>query len=338
MIDFRLKEHRREAFIRYFVWQLRTTDCDPALAMMKYIFRRMEFNYEQKLWLSWLYGNTYHLPTAYLIWSEFPDYENVDQERLEDWNSRNFKRLRYQTDNKWQKGHLPAMFKSYRETVGSCQEDWFKTKMYTLGDDPKAAYTLLTKAVVTNFYKFGRYLTWFYLQTLKECCNLNLEPPDLLLGDSGSGSHRDGLCYVAGQDEWTSSFYPDGIKKVKRKVTYSPDVVQYLQSVADSILEEVKHRFPEVKPDFFLMETSLCSFKKLFRIKSGRYLGYYLDRQSEEISQVEEDGWDGVDWDLLWQYRQEELGLGRSVVSKEKMEHSYRTGQLPELSMFEDLR
>ncbi len=61
--------------------------------------------------------------------------------------------------------------------------------------------------------------------------------------------------------------------------------------------------------------------KKLFRKSRGRYLGYYLDRQAEEIKKVEADHWSGIDWQPLWDARQETL---RKVyltnnVSKDKM-------------------
>ena len=51
------------------------------------------------------------------------------------------------------------------------------------------------------------------------------------------------------------------------------------------------------------METLLCSFKKLFRKSRGRYLGYYLDRQAEEIKKVEQDDWWGIDWQVFWDAR-----------------------------------
>lgn len=339
-MDFRLKENRREAFIRYWVWQLRTTDCDPALSLLNYVFKRQELNIEQQLWLSWLYGNTYHLPTAYLIWNEFPDYENVDLERLENWNSVNYKRLRYQVDCKWQKGHLPKMFSSYRQAMGSSQRLKFKELCQ---GTPQANYEILKKFINKDFFKFGRYLSWFYMQTLKSCVGLSIEPADLLFGDSGSGSHRDGMCYVVGKDEWTSRYYDLKTgKKFKRKVKYDEEKVTLLQSEADSIIQEVKERFPDVQPDYFLMETALCSFKKLFRTRQGRYLGYYLDRQAEEIRQVEQDGWDGVDWCILHDYRREELhsDLGRrdARISKQRMFEFPTTGQLRLLSMYEDLR
>ena len=59
--------------------------------------------------------------------------------------------------------------------------------------------------------------------------------------------------------------------------------------------------------DLYQMETLLCSFKKVFRKKDGRYLGYYLDRQAEEIKRVEKDGWNGIDWSVFWDARKETL-------------------------------
>ena len=36
-------------------------------------------------------------------------------------------------------------------------------------------------------------------------------------------------------------------------------------------------------------------------------MGYYLDRQSEEIMKAEADGWNGIEWEVLWQARAEML-------------------------------
>jgi len=62
-----------------------------------------------------------------------------------------------------------------------------------------------------------------------------------------------------------------------------------------------------VQTDYYYLETALCSYKKIFRVKNGRYLGYYLDRQAEEIKKVEQDDWTGVDWQVFWDGRKESL-------------------------------
>jgi hypothetical protein len=145
----------------------------------------------------------------------------------------------------------------------------------------------------------------------------------------GSRSHRNGLLYAIGQED-----------SVDRKLTAS----EYgnLESQAKEILAETKARFPELTSsiDYFTMETCLCSFKKIFRENHGRYLGYYLDRQAEEIIKAESDGWYGIDWDVLWQAREETIDLrldNKRGIDKERFSSFVRTGRLENLEwLFDD--
>lgn len=282
----------KEMFVKWFGRSLEINDCDSALFMTKYFFDRFEYNSEQRLWISWIYGTTYYWPTAYVIWNEFPDMELVGVERLRDWNNSNYSRLRYQTDTKWNKGHLADQFVSYQEFVGGRSQREALTSNF-VGDPVKDFYSLWE--TVNAWHKFGRYTSWFYIQTLKQCCDIPIDVDSLWLHDySGSRSHRNGLCYALGKEDW-----------IDQKL--DKDQIVFLESEAKEMLEETKLKYPHVadKADFFAMETCLCSFKKLFRRKHGRYLGYYLDRQAEEMRKVGRDGWDGIDWTPLWDARNE---------------------------------
>ena len=326
-MDYRLAQNREEAFINWFGWSLELEDCDSALYMTNYFFDRFEYNMEQRLWLAWLYGTTYHFPTAYLIWNEFPDMELVGVDRLRDWNNENYSRLRYQTDTKWNKGHLAEQFLSYKKWVGGrTQEEAFKS---LLTESPIKNFYILWD-VANSWHKFGRYTSWFYLQTLKQTCGINLDVDSLWLHDhSGSKSHRNGLCYAVGKDEWVNQKLP------------AEDIV-WLEGKGREMLDEVKARFPEQahKADFFGMETCLCSFKKLFRKREGRYLGYYLDRQAEEIKKVEQDDWFGIDWKPLWDAREETLRKEylTNSISKHKMEIFMDTGVIDHNKTFTDTK
>jgi hypothetical protein len=111
----------------------------------------------------------------------------------------------------------------------------------------------------------------------------------------------------------------------------SQSEIDFLEGQAKEILEEVKLRYPHVadKADFFAMETCLCSFKKLFRVREGRYLGYYLDRQAEEIKKVEQDDWFGIDWQPMWDARNETLKKRylTNKIEKSKMSLFLETGK-----------
>lgn len=318
-MDYRNKENRREAFIRWYAWSLKYDDCDPAVWSTNYLNNRYEHNDEQRLWLCWLYGNTYYLPTSWVLMNEFPDFELATVDRMTVWNTVNYKRLRYQTDTKWNKGHLPTMFASYQKFIGNNTQREKMESYY--GNTEEENFTNLWNNVKANLHKFGRYSTWFYLQHLKHTAGVRISPTSLMLDDyDGSRSHRNGLLYALGQEH-----------DVDRKLTAG----QYasLEAQSRDILLETQRRFPELGKtiDFFTMETCLCSFKKLFRESRGRYLGYYLDRQAEEIQQCEKDGWYGIDWEVLWQSRNETIDNRLDTkrgIQKERFSLFLNTGRL----------
>lgn len=327
-MDYRLKENRREAFIRWYAWSLQYDDCDPAVWATNYLNKRYEHNDEQRLWLCWLYGNTYYLPTSWVLLNEFPDFELATVGRMEQWNTANYKRLRYQTDTKWNKGHLPEMFASYQKFIGYKTQREVMESYY--GDNESRNFDNLWTVLKGNLHKFGRYSTWFYLQHLKHTAGIRINPTSLMLDDySGSRSHRNGLLYALGKDDLCDT-----------KFTQSE--YASLESQSTEILMETKSRFPDLahQVDFFTMETCLCSFKKIFRERHGRYLGYYLDRQAEEIMQCESDGWFGIEWQVLWDARNETIDLrldSKRGIVKENFTSFLRTGKMSNLEwMFDD--
>jgi hypothetical protein len=179
-------------------------------------------------------------------------------------------------------------------------------------------------------HKFGRYSTWFYLQHLKHTAGIRISPTSLMLDDyDGSRSHRNGLLCALGRHD-----------DMDRKLTAGEYAT--LEHEAKSILTETNQRFPDLEKeiDFFTMETCLCSFKKIFRAHHGRYLGYYLDRQAEEIIKAEGDGWYGIDWDVFWQARDETIDLrldNKRGIDKEKFPAFINSGRIENLEwMFDD--
>ncbi len=328
MTDYRLQQNNREAFIRWYAWSLKYDDCDPAVWCTNYLHKRYEHNDEERIWLAWLYGNTYQLPTAWVLKNEFPDFELATVDRMNQWNTANYKRLRYQTDTKWNKGHLPTMFESYQNFIGD------RTQRETLesyyGSTEEENFDALWRVIKNSLHKFGRYSTWFYLQHLKHTAGILVTPTSLMLDDyDGSRSHRNGLLCALGRHD-----------DMDRKLT----TAEYanLESQAYEILCETEARFPELSSqiDYFTMETCLCSFKKIFREHHGRYLGYYLDRQAEEIKQAEQDGWYGIDWDVLWQARNETIDFRLDQdrgIDKDRFSSFLNTGKLENLEwMFDD--
>ena len=322
------RKNTREGFIRWYAWSLEYKDCDPSVWMTNYLNLRFEHNDEQKLWLSWLYGNTYYLPTSWIMLNEFPDFELATVDRITYWNTHNYSKLRYQTDTKWNKGHFPTMFDSYKTFIGNTSQRE-KLNSY-LGDNEDKSFNNLWDAIKSNLHKFGRYSTWFYMQHLYHTCNIPCKPTSLFLSDySGSRSHRNGLLHALGKSDLIDT-------------KLSTSEYNSLESEAKEILIEMQYRFPHLVSElnFYTMETCLCSFKKLFRKSRGRYLSYYLDRQAEEIMKVENDNWVGIDWNVLWQARNETIDIKinkKTGVDDYRYKDFLETGKLNNLEwMFSD--
>ena len=298
----------RQEFMRWYAYQLTTFDCDPAIYVMRYLIARYELNMEQRYWLCWLYANTYQLPTAWVMFNEFPDYENVCAKRIDQWCKDNVKRLPYQKDQKWLRGKLGETFASYKENLGRLpQQEWFAQ---FLGNSSAMNFDTLWFKVNKSFHRFGRYTTWFYLQALSEVCELNLWPTKLFLNDPSSKMPREGLMRLQ----------PD---------TIMLDVFaqQLCVDVREAILPDEASSYAAwplpVKADLFSLETSLCSWAKIERGgPKGRYLGYYLDRFAEDITATSDQGWDGINWDALWEARDEILlpELNHKKVRLDEME------------------
>jgi hypothetical protein len=220
------------------------------------------------------------------------------------------------------------MFESYKKFIGDRSQREVLESYY--GNTQEENFDSLWRVIKAGLHKFGRYSTWFYLQHLKHTAGILITPTSLMLDDySGSRSHRNGLLLAIGRDN-----------DMDRKLT----ALDYanLESQAQEILHETAQRFPELKSsiDYFTMETCLCSFKKIFRANHGRYLGYYLDRQAEEIKAAENDGWYGIDWNVLWQARNETIDIRLDFnkgINKEKFTYFINSGKIENLDwMFDD--
>lgn len=261
-------------------------DCDPAYPALCYLADRFELNMEQRYWLAFLYQATYCVPTVYYIYNEFPDYENVDTRRLERWWQGNKHRLLFQTDRAKVKNFdkFVPMFESYRELMGESQEDTFlslrkKTEIETYDN---------VFCFCGKIYYVGRYSLFLYLESINRLTGLPMQPSGLELKQAESC--RNGLCYALGHDNW-----------VKEKL--NEEQFGYLQKQLKQIVEELTHDYPELPINYWNVETSLCAYKKLYLKR--RYLGYYIDRIQEEIIQMEKNVPEGVDWQVLWDWRQE---------------------------------
>ena len=134
------------AYKDYHKMSMEALDVDPSIICLKYLADRYELNIEQRYWIAFLYGTCYSAVTTFYMYNEFPDYELVDSKRLKEWNDKNYHRLRYQTDTKYNKGYLPQQFESYKDWIGKKNQ---RTKFQQFND-----FDTLWHSIKNNLYKF----------------------------------------------------------------------------------------------------------------------------------------------------------------------------------------
>lgn len=271
-------------------------DVDPAIEYLNYMVDRMEFNEEQVLWMCFLYGLTYQLPTAYVIWSEFPDLELIDEERLTKWFDKNKTKLPYQQDKVKCKKDTVKTILSYQTLVNGSQKKYFDNLLNS--DNPQINFDRMWSPL-KSVYAFGRFSTWNQVQLLKHVAGYNIEPTTLMLGEPDSISFTDGLCIAFDCPEKVT-------QKIINPATGKKKKVYYKWSAEEKI--DMEKSCATLKKslglDNFQLETLACAFKKIWRTHDSRYVGYYNDRIADDIRKTSEY-WKGVDWQLLWDARHE---------------------------------
>lgn len=296
---------RIDDFITFYKNSLEIKDIDPSIWMANYIVDRMELNDEQILWFCFLCSITYHLPSAYLLINEYPDLESAGIERLNNWWKDAQYRIPFQRDKLKQRKFLPETVESYQNLVSGSQKQFFNNILNGNGNDN---FYELWNVLYKNIRHFGRFSVWNWAQMLKQVAGYDIEPNTLMLGEENSQSHTHGLCYALGKDDWAKKErYTDEKGKRKNIVhSFTEEEKQWLEEQSKSIYDKIKSE--GIYVDNFNIETVACAFKKLFRENDSRYVGYYLDRQAEDILSIQ-DNWKGVDWQVLWDARNELLDL-----------------------------
>ncbi len=275
---------------------LKAHDVDPAIEYLNYIINRMEMNEEQVLWLCFLYGITYQLPTAIVIWNEFPDLELATKDRLTKWFTQDVqKRLPYQQDKIKCRPKTIETILSYQKLVQGSQKRYFDRLLNS--DNPQENFDKLWSPL-KSIYCFGRFSIWNWSQLLKHVAGYNIEPTTLMLGEPDSISFTDGLAYAFGLTDKVTQKVVNSITGKKQKIYYKWSEEEKIDMEnACAVLKK------SLGLDNFQLETLACAFKKIWRNNDSRYVGYYNDRIADDIRKTSGFGWYGVDWELLWDCR-----------------------------------
>lgn len=281
MTDYRLPEHKREAFLAFYRFHLEHRSHPGCVyALLPAIADAFDLDEDQRAWLVWLNGNTQNVVTSLLLLEAAP--RSQDWKLAVDFWNEHFKKLEWDTDRRHQKSKF-----------GEATEKWADRYSQRAAFD-WAAYG--DRWGSTWQYAFdqpymGRLSTWSMIEYARILLPGIPDADTWMLEDkAGSKSHRNGIAVVAGYDAtyWDADT-PDML-----------GIVGELEAYADDLLAEVYH------PDAgrLTMESALCTFKSWHK-PNRRYPNVYSDMMYNRIKKAEARF--GRKLDLLWEARRQHL-------------------------------
>jgi hypothetical protein len=277
MKDYRLVENRREYFMQYYKMNLEH-GVHPGVVYlyMPELKKRLGWDDEQALWFATLNGFTQNPITSMRMLEVMPvlPQSNDEFKKADDWFNAEWANLQFDQDRVKNKRNTMTGIWSYRELVA---ESGSQAALWT----PGQSYSdLWGKA--NRIYSLGRLSTFSYLEYVY-LNGFGADCTDLMFGDSGSRSHRNGMMFLIGADD---KRMPNGFDGHYENFKV---VCDYLDRSAAEFLDEFRGLNPSLEfAGNFTFESQLCAFKNGFF--SRRYPGVYADMAEDRIKWYDERG------------------------------------------------
>lgn len=299
-MNFKDVKVRRQVFMDFYEFHL-LHKAHPGAVY--YVFPEMfemhNMDIEQRLWFVFINGCTQNVVTTWMIYKNFPNIYDITFEAFEEWHRANWKKLHYDIDRRYQKGHMVEMWQDYMKNLnGKTQVEFFSALASTGSAEDN--FWNVWNVVINNFKWYGRLSTYSYLEYLK-IVGLNISCPSLFLYEKdGSKSPRNGLCKVLGRDDL------DWHKDNPTFKGYGKEVLEWLEKESHLLLSEAQEKFKNSifinDVNFFTLESTLCCFKSWFR-KNRRYPNVYNDMFYDRIVKMEAEDWGENDLQMFWDIR-----------------------------------
>ena len=288
-IDFRVPELRLEGFIQYYGARRASHDLDHTHYYTT-IAREKNLEFDEAIWLSLLFGQTYKVAMANAYYHTFPDFHSPSVDDVVKWNSDNWKRTRYGTDARYNKGHFAEQFESVKKWL---RGSTFKARIEPLvsSSDEMKNFRNLFEEVVT-FRRFGRMSSWLACQAMWDILRLPINARTVLIEDSSNWSCYNGVMFIVSQEDKIAGEYNEAVPG------YRPTDAD--RALANAHLERIwralEERYPEWVIDGFRLETALCQYKKLYT--GWEYIGHASGDANQSLAQLKPD-WPEVDFGAL---------------------------------------
>jgi hypothetical protein len=283
-VDWRLPEHRMEAFVRVTHARMAEGDLDQYHAG-RTICDMLGLNRDQRTVYAMIFGHCYKNCWCNVASQLWPDLLHTPVNEISYWHDRNWRRMKYGNDAKWNVRKFPKFvdtLQKIHQKTGSLH-DWLAEA--ATGGTTRQNYQRLNKRI-RSIYSMGRMTTWLAMQTLYEFFHWDIDLWDAQLYDASTWSTLDGILYILGKEELATR------RKGKPARTASKRTVDIAERGLIDIMETLNSRLP-FHVDIYNIESCACDWKKTAygpEIKEFTYLT--TTEQSDEWAEIT-GRWDG---------------------------------------------
>jgi hypothetical protein len=233
-----------------------------------------------KISLAFLYSTCYNVPTACFLHDLLGPIKYWNRKQLQDYWDEYSKGMIFQTDRKW--------VKIANQFVDLCMD--FRDQMYPFNEGIKP-YINSFDSMYEHFSKLknqGRVSTYIFIDGLIATGVMKPCMPERFDWNNGQ-TCTEGMLHALGLDDEA-----DGFDKGKHRL--KPELLHTLDSHLYRLVSELRDEGMD-EDHVCDYESNLCAYRKYF--KGTMYLGYYLDRQLEELRKLQREI---PDWYNLWEH------------------------------------
>ena len=261
--------------------------------LVKDFLKQRKASRNDVVWWVLLYSACYCMGTACVLY-DLLDYRTLTDTDLENLWKEHKQDFIFQSDRRYIK-NMNQFNDIVREFIRRSQRKPWDYIQQFIKDTPEATYKSLYKEVSSWRY-YGRFGTILFLYNLNKILKVELDYPKY---DWRQGATTTAAIFNARyKDERADLFEKEA--KLSDK-----DVVK-LDEYLDRVKTDLKNSYPEKNWTVMGVTSDLCSYRKLF--KQTRYLGYYVDRQQEELLWLEKR-WPNMSdtWERFWELRKKHI-------------------------------
>lgn len=261
--------------------------------LMKEFFKSKSYDKDRQVWWIFLYSTSYCMGTA-CVMAEKLNYKTVTLSQLENFWAENKKKLLFQSDRRPVKNMNQFTEIVWEFLERSKRNPWEYLRRFFRAT-PEETYETLHEEI-TSWRHYGDFSAILFMYNTSKLLGIPVDSPNY-----------DWTKYATTTAALFNADYQDErADSLERKPVLSSEEKTWLDSQLKRVMKVLKKRHPERKWTFIGVTSDLCSYRKLF--KKTRYLGYYVDRQQEELSILGRNypEYKSI-WSGFWNWRKQKL-------------------------------